>query len=411
MSKLTRIATALVPAAMLFIGSNAMADAKFHVGIVTGTVSQSEDDLRGAEALIKEYGSVKTGGMIQHQTYPDDFMSQQETFISNVVSLADDPKMKAIVVNQAIPGTAEAFKRVHAKRKDIFCLAGEAHEDPLVISGSADFVAANDFVSRGYTIIWAAKQMGAKTFVHISFPRHMSYESMGRRRSIMEQACKDLGMTFAFETAPDPTSDVGVAGAQQFILEKVPAWLKKYGPNGEKVAFFCTNDAHTEPLLKQLLASKNGLFVEADLPSPLMGYPGALGLDLSKEAGNFPAILKKVEAGVVAKGGSGRFGTWAFSYGYTVSAGLGEYAIRVTEGKAKKNNLPDLFSAYGKFTPGAKWNGAFYTDTNTGVKTKNMALVYMDCYVFGGVGGVKDKHFLTTTAQKVPEKYYTIKKH
>jgi len=408
MSKLTRIATALVPAAMLFIGTNAMADAKFHVGIVTGTVSQSEDDLRGAEALIKEYKSVKEGGMIQHQTYPDDFMSQQETFISNVVSLADDPKMKAIIVNQAIPGTAEAFKRVHAKRKDILCFAGEAHEDPLVIAGAADFVAANDFISRGYTIIWAAKQMGASTFVHISFPRHMSYESMGRRRSIMEQACKDLGMTFAFETAPDPTSDVGVAGAQQFILEKVPAWLKKYGPKGEKVAFFCTNDAHTEPLLKQLLASKNGLFVEADLPSPLMGYPGALGLDLSKEAGNFPAILKKVEAGVVAKGGAGRFGTWAFSYGYTVSAGLGEYAIRCIEGKAKVNVLKDLFASYGKWTPGAKWNGAFYSDSNTGVKTKNMALVYMDCYVFGGFKG---GHFLTTTAVKVPEKYYTIKKH
>jgi len=411
MSKLTRIAAAIVPAAMLFVCSNAMADAKFHVGIVTGTVSQSEDDLRGAEALIKEYGSVKTGGMIQHQTYPDDFMSQQETFISIVVSLADDPKMKAIVVNQAIPGTAEAFKRVRAKRPDIFLLAGEAAEDPLVISSAADFVATNDFVSRGYTIIWAAKQMGAKTFVHISFPRHMSYESLGRRRSIMEQACKDLGIKFAFETAPDPTSDVGVAGAQQFILEKVPAWLKKYGPNGEKVAMFCTNDAHTEPLLKQLLASKNGLFVEADLPSPLMGYPGALGLDLSKEAGNFPAILKKVEAGVVAKGGAGRFGTWAFSYGYTVSAGLGEYAIRVSEGKAKRNSLPDLFSAYGKWTPGAKWNGAFYTDTNTGVRTKNMALVYMDTYVLGGVGAVKDKHFLATTAVKVPEKYYTIKKH
>ena len=408
MSRLTRLATALVPAAMLFIGTNAMADAKFHVGICTGTVSQSEDDLRGAEALIKAYGSVKTGGMIQHMTYPDDFMSQQETFISNVVSMSDDPKMKAIIVNQAIPGTAEAFKRVHAKRPDIYCLAGECQEDPLVISGAADFAAQNDFVSRGYTIIWAAKQMGAKTFVHISFPRHMSYEGLGRRRSIMEQACKDMGINWAFETAPDPTSDVGVAGAQQFILEKVPAWLKKYGPNGEKVAFFCTNDAHTEPLLKQLLASKNGVFVEADLPSPLMGYPGALGLDLSKEAGNFPAILKKVEAGVLKKGGNGRFGTWAFSYGYTVSAGLGEYAIRVIEGKAKKNSLPDLFAAYGKWTPGAKWNGALYTDTNTGVKVKNLALVYMDTYIFGGLNG---KQFLTTTAVKVPEKYYAIKKH
>lgn len=105
----------------------------------------------------------------------------------------------------------------------------------------------------------------------------------------MEQACKDLGIKFVFETAPDPTSDVGVAGAQQFILEKTPAWVAKYGKN---TAFFCTNDAHTEPLLKQL-AKHGGYFIEADLPSPLMGYPGALGIDLTKEAGKWPVILKK----------------------------------------------------------------------------------------------------------------------
>ncbi len=34
----------------------------FHIGIVTGTVSQSEDDLRGAERLMEEYGSVNDGG-------------------------------------------------------------------------------------------------------------------------------------------------------------------------------------------------------------------------------------------------------------------------------------------------------------------------------------------------------------
>ncbi|HEY6009092.1 MAG TPA: DUF3798 domain-containing protein [Geobacteraceae bacterium] len=408
MTRLTKVAAALVPVAMFFTGSSAFAQAKMHIGVVTGTVSQSEDDLRGAEALIKEYGAVKTGGMIQHLTYPDDFMSQQETFISSVVSLADDPAMKAIVINQAIPGSAEAFKRVHAKRPDIFCLAGEAHEDPAVIAGSADMVCSQDFVSRGYTIIWAAKEMGAKTFVHISFPRHMSYETLGRRRTIMEAACKDLGIKWAFETAPDPTSDVGMAGAQQFILEKVPQWIKKYSPNGEKVAFFCTNDGHTEPLLKRLLESKNGLFVEADLPSPLMGYPGALGLDLKAEQGNFPAILNKVEKAVVAKGGAGRFGTWAFSYGYTVTAGLGEYAKRVVEGKAQKNSLKDVFASYSKWTPGAKWNGAYYTDASTGVRFKNMALMYMDTYIMGGLNG---KKFLPTTSLKVPEKYLTMKKH
>ncbi len=370
----------------------------YHIGIVTGTVSQSEDDLRGAEELIRRYGSVKDGGIIQHITYPDDFMSQQETTISQIVALADDPLMKAIVVNQAVPGTAEAFKRVREKRPDIMLLAGEAHEDPLVIQAAADLAVNADFISRGYTIIWAAKQLGAENFVHISFPRHMSYESLGLRRQIMEQACKDLGINFYFETAPDPTSDVGVAGAQQFILEKVPQWIQKYGPN---TAFFCTNDAHTEPLLKQL-ATYGGMFIEADLPSPLMGYPGAFGIDLTAEAGNFPEILKKVEEVVVDKAGPGRFGTWAYSYGFTVSAGLGEYAKRILDGTAQKGSMSDLYAALGEFTPGAKWNGGSYIDANTGVRAKNHALIYMDTYILG-------QGYLPTTEQVVPEQYYNIK--
>jgi hypothetical protein len=142
--------------------------------------------------------------------------------------------------------------------------------------------------------------------------------------------------------------------------------------------------------------------VEADLPSPLMGYPGALGLDLSKEAGNFQAILKKVEKAVVDKKGAGRFGTWAYSYGFTVSAGLGEYAKNVAEGKAKKGSLADVFKAFEKYTPGAKWNGAYYVDANTGVRARNQVLIYMDTYVMG-------KGYLPTTKQKVPAKYFNIK--
>ena len=396
-----RKASMLLVALMLLglMAGTALAAAPFHIGVVTGTVSQSEDDLRGAEALIKAYGDVAKGGMIKHITYPDNFMSEMETTISQIVGLADDPKMKVIVVNQAIPGTTEAFRRVKEKRPDILLLAGEPHEDPNVIGSVADLAVNADNVARGYLIIAAAKKMGADTFVHISFPRHMSYELLSRRRAIMEAACKDLGLKFVFETAPDPTSDVGVAGAQQFILEKVPAWLNKYG---KKTAFFCTNDAHTEPLLKQI-AKLGGFFVEADLPSPLMGYPGALGIDLSKEQGNWPAILKKVEAAVVAAGGKTRMGTWAYSYGYTTTAGLGEYGKRIVEKKAKIGDLKALMASYAKYTPGAAWNGSNYTDVGTGVKKKNYFLVYQDTYVFG-------KGYLGMTKVTVPEKYFKIKK-
>lgn len=365
--------------ALVFCGS-AFAAAPFHIGVATLTVSQAEDTYRGAERLIKEYGDVANGGMIRHVTMPDNFMSEMETTISQIVGLADDPKVKVIVVDDAIPGTTEAFRRVKEKRPDVLCFAGEPQEDPAVITSTADFSIGVDNIMRGYLIINTAKKLGAKTFVHISFPRHMSYELLSRRRAIMEQACKDLGLKFAFESAPDPTSDVGVAGAQQFILEKTPAWVNKYGKD---TAFFCTNDAQTEPLLKQV-AKYGAIFVEPDLPSPLMGYPGAFGIDLASEAGNWPVILEKVEKAVVDAGASGRMGTWAFSYGYTNSIALAEFGKRIVEGTAKLDSKDDLMACYGEYTPGAKWNGNYYTDLGTGVTSKNHLLVYQDTYITEG---------------------------
>jgi hypothetical protein len=385
----------LVLAAMLCVASGVYAgEADFHIGVITGTVSQSEDELRGAEHLIGEYGSVADGGMIQHLTYPDLFMQEMETTISLIVSFADDPKMKAIVASQAIPGVTEAFRRVREKNPDILLLAVNAHEDPLIISEAADLATNFDFIARGYLIINTAKELGCDTFVHISFPRHMSYETLSRRRDIMEQACNDLGLKFVFETAPDPVSDVGTAGAQQYILEKVPAWVEKYGTNS---AYFCTNDAHTEPLLKQLL-EYGGYFIEADLPSPLMGYPGALGVDLSEAHGDFPKILKTIEDAIAEKGGAGRFGTWAYSYGFVSTTGFAELAKRVIEGEAELTNFDDIIAALSKYTPGAAWNGSFYTDSSTGTTTDNYVMVYQDTYIMG-------KGYMKVTDIEVPEKY------
>ncbi len=375
----------------------ATAEVPFHIGIMTGTVSQSEDELRGAELLIQKYGNAAEGGMITHITYPDHFMSEMETTIGQLLGLADDPQMKVIVANTAVPGTAEAFRRIREKRSDILLFAGSVQEDPEVITTAADLSLTKDNISRGYTIPLGAKKMGAKTFVHISFPRHMSYELLGRRRAIMEAACKDLGLQFVFETAPDPTSDVGVAGAQQFILENVPTWLEKYGKD---TAFFCTNDAHTEPLLKRI-AELGGYFVEADSPSPLMGYPGALGVDLAQEKGDWPAILKKVEEAVVKAGGGERMGTWVYSYGYTTSAAMAEFGKRIVEGKAKLESMKDLIACYDDLTPGAKWNASYYTDAGTGVSNKKMVLVRQDTYVFG-------KGYLGVADVEVPEKYFQI---
>lgn len=367
----------------------------YKIGIVTGSVSQSEDDRRGAEAFQKEYGE----DMVQLAIYPDNFTEETETTIQSIVNLSADPLMKAIIVNQAVPGTTEAFRKVKETRPDIICIAGEAHEDLPEISSAADLVTNNDFVSRGYLIIRTAHELGCDTFVHISFPRHMSYETMSRRVAIMKAACEEFGMKFVLETAPDPTSDVGVSGAQAYILEQVPAWVEKYG---QKAAYFCTNDAHTEPLLKRLLEC-GGYFIEADLPSPLMGYPGALGIDLTEEAGDFEKILTKVESAIVEKGGADHFGTWAYSYGYTLSAGLALHAKNVLDGKSELKDMDDVAAALQVYSPKAAWNGASYTNATTGAKSENVFLIYQDTYIMGDPG-----HFMGNATVEIPEKYFTI---
>ncbi|GAB6109622.1 DUF3798 domain-containing protein [Fusibacter bizertensis] len=372
--------------------------ANFHIGIVTGTVSQSEDELRGAEAMIAKYGDANEGGMIKHVTYPDNFMQEAETTISTIVGLADDPDMKVIVVNQAVPGTSAAFAQIREMNPDIILLANSPQEDTAMIEAAADLAIDPDNINRGYLMILAAKKMGAKTFVHISFPRHMSIELLSLRKNIMEEACKDLGLEFVSETAPDPMSDVGVPGAQQFILEKMPAWVEKYGKD---TAFFCTNDAQTEPLLKRV-AELGAIFVEPDLPSPIMGYPGAFGIDLKEQAGDWPAILAKVEETVIAKGGSGRMGTWAYSYGYTATEALAEFGKNVVEGTMKLDSFDDVMAAFNTYTPGAEWNGSYYVDRVSGEEKTNHIMVYQDTYVFG-LG------YLGNSKEVVPEKYKTIK--
>ena len=53
-----------------------------HIGIVTGSVSQSEDDRRGAEAFQELYGKEN----VTLVTYPDNFTEELETTIQCISS-------------------------------------------------------------------------------------------------------------------------------------------------------------------------------------------------------------------------------------------------------------------------------------------------------------------------------------
>lgn len=168
-------------------------------------------------------------------TYPDNFMSEMETTVSQIVSFASDPDVKAIVMCQAVPGAKAGFDKVREMgRDDILLIAGTPQEDPAVISAASDLVLYADEAAQGDTIMEKCAEWGIDVFVHYSFPRHMAMELIVARHELLKKNAEALGIEMVDVTAPDPTAEAGLSASQQFILEDVPQQLKKY--EGKKVA-------------------------------------------------------------------------------------------------------------------------------------------------------------------------------
>ncbi len=59
-------------------------------------------------------------------------------------------------------------------------------DDPDMMAKYVDLCLDTDWVKRGITIPEKAKKMGAKTFIHYSFPTHMAKEVLSKRRDTMK---------------------------------------------------------------------------------------------------------------------------------------------------------------------------------------------------------------------------------
>jgi Protein of unknown function (DUF3798) len=304
----------------------------FKIGIMTGTVSQGEDEFRAAQMVIRKYGVDH----VKHVTYPDNFMNEQETVISQLVGLADDPDVKIIVVGQAIPGSVPALRKIREKRPDIKVAFVEPHEDPAIVNAEADISIQPDQLARGRTIMAVAKQMGVTDFIHYSFPRHMSQELLARCRDIMKEEASKDGIRFHFVTAPDPMGEAGIPGSQQFIREDVPRELKKFGT---KTAFFSTNCGMQDPLIQTVLLD-GGYVPEQCCPSPTHGYPTALGIRIPpNKAGDFNYINEENKRVIAEHKMTGHFATWPVPEVILNVRTMTDLLVDSVEGKADYKDL------------------------------------------------------------------------
>lgn len=354
MKKLLCLAMALVLCLALACG--AVAEENWKIAILTGTTSQGEEEVRAAERAIATYGADH----VIHDTYPDNFAAETETTISKMVSFASDPDVKAIIVCQAVPGTKAGFDKIRAMRDDILLIAGVPQEDPDVITAAADIVLYSDEPGQGDTIIETCADWGVDVFVHYSFPRHLAMETIAARKAALEANCEALGIQYVEATAPDPTGDAGVSGAQQFILEDVPLKMEEFA--GKKVAFFSTNCSMQESLQTAILTQPNAYYPQPCCPSPYHAFPAALGLESLQIGGDDTDALKQIAAKLKEYDAVGRFSTWPTPVNMAIIGVATEYAKAYIDGEVSNNDDAKIAALFEAAAPGAVLKN--YTDAN-----------------------------------------------
>ena len=343
------------------------------IAIITNTVSQNEEEYRSAAAMVEKYGD-----RVIHDTMPDNFMAEQEQFISVINKYGTDPDVKCIIINQACPGSNPGIDKVAEVRdlKDLLVIYCTPQENPTDITTRADITISVDEVGKGTYMAEKANEMGCKTFVHYSFPRHMAQVTLAGCRDKIKAKCEELGIEFVDATAPDPTGDSGLSGSQQFILEDVPKMVEKYG---KETAFFTTNCAMQVPLIKAVYDA-GAYYVQPCCPSPYHGFPSAFGIESPEDlVGGLEATIAAEKKYVADAGLTGHFSTWAVPASIANTVASTEYAflwmaglIGDCDADAMSALLSDYCGAEAALTP--------FVDPGTGEVTDNY-LVYQLGYL------------------------------
>ncbi|WP_343344535.1 DUF3798 domain-containing protein [Terrisporobacter petrolearius] len=292
---------------------------EYHIAIVTPTLSTSEDEYRAGEEMAKKYPEI-----VKHLTLPENFEEEIETCISTIVSSADDPLMKAVIVSSGQSGLIPAFQQIKEKNPDILTISAPIFDEPEMMSKYIDLNLDTNWLERGKTIVEKANKMGAKTFVHYSFPTHLSKPLISARKDKMEETCKKLGMKFVEVVTPDPQTGDSVEAMQQFLQEDIPRQIEKYGKDTN---IFGSNCPMYDVIIKEALNLKY-MVAEQCCPTPTQAYPTVLGLEISEEdQSNFDKINDMISEKVDAAGMKGRLSGWPIP----VTVYMPQFAVEVAK--------------------------------------------------------------------------------
>ncbi|MCG9967393.1 DUF3798 domain-containing protein [Pelotomaculum terephthalicicum JT] len=355
--------------------TNPAADsADYKIGVVTPTLSTSEDEFRAADMMAQKYP-----GIVKHITLPENFSTEIETGISQITSLADDPKMKAIIVISGQAGLLPALQKVEEKRPDIITMTAPIWDDPVLMSKYVDVNLDTDWVKRGETIARKAHSMGAKTLIHYSFPTHLAKEAIAQRKDMMQKTCAELDVQWVEVITPDPQTGNGTGPMLQFLREDIPRQISKYGTDTN---IFGTNCPMYDVIIDEALKEKF-LVAEQCCPTPTQAYPTVMGLEISGEdAWNFEKINDMIREKAAAAGMTNRLGGWPIP----ATVFIPEYAVELAKKKIEDpsfdyNDLQQL-NQFGRDISGHGVTFSKFKPSATGTELANYNVMIMDSILY-----------------------------
>ncbi len=303
----------------------------YKIGIVTPTLSASEDEFRGAQRVSDKYP-----GTIKHIALPDNFSAEQETAISQITSLGDDKDVKGVVICAGYSGILPAIQKLKEKRPDMIVITAPIWDDPDMMAKYIDLCLDTDWLERGVTIPTKAHGMGARTFIHYSFPTHMAKELLANRRDKMKETSEALGMNFVEVSTPDPQASSSASAMLQFLQEDINRQIDKYGVD---TCIFGTNCPMQDVIIAKALDLKF-IMAEQCCPTPTQGFPAAMNLEINPEdAGDFDVINQLIKDKAAEAGVTGRLSTWPVAVGYFFPEFSVEIIRGIISGDIEQDNI------------------------------------------------------------------------
>ena len=347
------------------------------IGIITNSDSLANFEYVAAKNVTRKYGDSK----ILHTTWPDGFMTDEDSYAAIINKQYEDVDIKSIIVSDRPPFVGKAINRLNDDHNDTLIVYISSDIESVKITKQADVILYTDELSIVTDIVQQTLKLGAKVFVHYSFPRHMEQKILSRQHDLIREECEKLGLEFIDATAPDPTSDADVAGAQQFILEDVPKMVAKYGKD---TAFFATACA-MQPALIKAIVKEGAIYPSPCCPSPYHGFIDALGLD-SYFDDSLPSAkdaITKIRIELENKNMLRRVSTWPVDPDMMLVEVSTEYAIKRLNGEVPQEGidiavLTQLMTDYA----GVQVYLTPYTDPETGETYDNYLMMRMDYITF-----------------------------